>query len=171
MSSIDISGSHNRPQLNSPYNLDSDEKENEHTNKFNTHNEFKLNYEEIEEEDIEDMEDNNAKDSKEDNMLRNQSFKYQPSEDKFNLIDYVDQLKEDDRSYTPPIRLEGDNDGGHVFEDSLVGHNDFKEGGAESYESFGQDKKSVISPGKSDEMIDLQYDPILDCYVDPKTNL
>jgi len=30
---------------------------------------------------------------------------------------------------------------------------------------------NVGSPDDGDEMLDLHYDPILDCYVDPKTNL
>lgn len=28
----------------------------------------------------------------------------------------------------------------------------------------------VMSPDKSDEEIELIYDPILDCYIDPKTD-
>jgi len=73
----------------------------------------------------------------------------------------MDQLRED-RSYTPPIKFDADNDGGPQFEDSLLNTHDDNE---EDAESFGNKKpESFVSPVKSeDEMLDLHYDPILDC--------
>eukprot|EP00801_Mesodinium_rubrum_P000629 Mrub_00629.p2 GENE.Mrub_00629~~Mrub_00629.p2 ORF type:complete len:395 (+),score=109.81 Mrub_00629:1716-2900(+) len=172
----------NPERNNEMYSPTSDiDKENLDSNKFNTYNEFKLNHDEIMEEEFEEDDmvshsnhDKNNYYYEKNNSIHNINKNRKDTEDNIDVNEYV-HLVDKERSYTPPIKdLDEnydlyENEGGtgieadqNQFNDSLVDAN--------YDQQFSGQRENVGSPD-DEEMLDLHYDPILDCYVDPKTNL